>query len=214
LQQDLLHEFFSQPTPFFLTGGAALAGYYYGHRETEDLDFFAAPGADLDYAARQLAAAAARLNATVTSIKEAHQFRRYRVMRGEEVCLVDLVIDVPAGTALPHVMFGHVPVASRRDILANKLCALLGRAESKDLVDVRFLLRDGLSLVQALTDGETRDGGLNPATLAWLLNEIRLGPQARLPSNMDPEELETFRKDLVCKLQVLAFEGTEQKGHN
>ena len=54
LQRDLLREFFARERSFFLTGGAALAGFYFGHRETEDLDFFSAPGADLDAADRAL----------------------------------------------------------------------------------------------------------------------------------------------------------------
>ena len=36
LQHDLLEGFFAREQRFFLTGGAALAGFYLGHRETED----------------------------------------------------------------------------------------------------------------------------------------------------------------------------------
>jgi hypothetical protein len=41
LQQDLLAAFFAREQRFFLTGGAALAGYYLHHRRTSDLDLFA-----------------------------------------------------------------------------------------------------------------------------------------------------------------------------
>ena len=37
LQRELLAAFFRTPTSFFLTGGAALSGYYLDHRETLDL---------------------------------------------------------------------------------------------------------------------------------------------------------------------------------
>lgn len=40
LQRDLLEAFFRHESRFRLTGGAALAGYYLGHRETADLDLF------------------------------------------------------------------------------------------------------------------------------------------------------------------------------
>jgi hypothetical protein len=36
----LLFSFFERERGFFLTGGAALAGFYLHHRETTDLDFF------------------------------------------------------------------------------------------------------------------------------------------------------------------------------
>jgi hypothetical protein len=34
LQRDLLAAFFEREKRFFLTGGAALAGFYFGHRDT------------------------------------------------------------------------------------------------------------------------------------------------------------------------------------
>jgi hypothetical protein len=40
LQQDFLNAFFKREGRFFLTGGAARAGFYLGHRETCDLDLF------------------------------------------------------------------------------------------------------------------------------------------------------------------------------
>lgn len=40
-QLDLARAFFrQQPTGYFLTGGAVLAGWELGHRSTEDLDLF------------------------------------------------------------------------------------------------------------------------------------------------------------------------------
>jgi hypothetical protein len=40
LQKDFLNAFFTREDRFFLTGGAALAGFHLGHRETDDLDLF------------------------------------------------------------------------------------------------------------------------------------------------------------------------------
>jgi hypothetical protein len=40
LQISVLKAFFAREREFFLTGGAALAGFYLGHRVTDDLDFF------------------------------------------------------------------------------------------------------------------------------------------------------------------------------
>ena len=46
LQQEFLDACFSEPSAFFLTGGAALGGYHLGHRLTDDLDLFS-PGPDM-----------------------------------------------------------------------------------------------------------------------------------------------------------------------
>ena len=40
LQRDLLGAFFERERGFFVTGGAALAGYYLHHRVTDDIDLF------------------------------------------------------------------------------------------------------------------------------------------------------------------------------
>ena len=40
LQHDRLTAFFAREDRFFLSGGAALAGFYLRHRETHDLDLF------------------------------------------------------------------------------------------------------------------------------------------------------------------------------
>lgn len=40
LQEDLLRAFFERENSFFLSGGAALVGFYLAHRETHDLDLF------------------------------------------------------------------------------------------------------------------------------------------------------------------------------
>ncbi|HWU91351.1 MAG TPA: hypothetical protein VN253_28990 [Kofleriaceae bacterium] len=40
LQGQVLDAFFRRERGFFLTGGAALAGFHLGHRTTDDLDLF------------------------------------------------------------------------------------------------------------------------------------------------------------------------------
>lgn len=39
-QREVLEAFFAREQDVFLTGGAALAEYYLGHRTTDDLDLF------------------------------------------------------------------------------------------------------------------------------------------------------------------------------
>lgn len=40
LRREILDAFFQRERGFFLTGGAALAGFHLGHRTTDDLDLF------------------------------------------------------------------------------------------------------------------------------------------------------------------------------
>ena len=88
----------------------------------------------------------------------------------------------------------------------NKLCALLGRSEVRDLVDVRALLAKGGDLVRALTDAREKDSGFSPLTLVWLLRSLAVETLAPLEGHSKAEtgELVAFRDDLVSGLATLA----------
>jgi hypothetical protein len=120
LQHDFVEAFFQEPSSFFLTGGAALAGYYIGHRFTDDLDLFSPPVESMDLAVQRLRRAADALGATVESVQEAPEFRRFVVRRGEEATVVDLVIDRAPQLLTEKETIGHVRLDSQRKIAANK----------------------------------------------------------------------------------------------
>lgn len=205
LQADLLTAFFQQESRFFLTGGGALVGFYLGHRETEDLDLFCSDGAALEGGVRALELAAAECGATLSMKQRYPELRRLLAERGEERCLVDLVIDRAPAIEPDKATVGLIRVDTLREIAANKICALVGRAEIKDLVDLKALLMAGADLEQATVDAETKDGGADPATLAWLLAELSIIPTARLPAGVSAKELLAFRDALLPRLRALAF---------
>lgn len=128
--------------------------------------------------------------------------------RGDETCIVDLVIDRAPIIDDDKPVRDGVRVDSLREIAANKLCAVIGRAEIKDLVDLQVLLTHGIELGAAVLDAEKKDAGADPATIAWVVSQIKIGPDALLPGNADPIELDRFRTELVERLQVLAYERT------
>lgn len=206
LQLDLLGAFFAREKRFFLTGGGALAGYYLGHRDTEDLDLFGSSGLDADDAVRALEGAVRAAGATMETLKTYPDFRRFLVSRAEERCVVDIVIDRAPAIDSDKAVFGEVRVDTLREIAANKICTLLSRSEIKDLVDLKALVDQGIDLSQALQDARRKDGGAEPATLAWVLDQIHIGPKAALPGGVDAAELLAFRDAFTTKLRALAFE--------
>ena len=122
--------------------------------------------------------------------------------------LLDLVSD-PMPGAQPAMSFqvGDVTVAVEpiHDILVSKLCALLGRAELRDLVDVRALLGAGEDLCTAVADAPARASGFSALTLAWLLtglNVAALAKAADLPGD-EARALKEFVADLVRRLLEL-----------
>jgi hypothetical protein len=79
-------------------------------------------------------------------------------------------------------LFGEIWVDTLREIVVNKVGTLIGRCEIKDLVDLYFLKAEGFDAIDLLPDAQRKEGGLEPAMLAYLLSELsvesRLPPQA------------------------------------
>ena len=204
LQRDILEAFFRRESRFFLTGGAALAGYYLGHRETADLDLFTT-GDLLGDGETALRAAASEIGASIENIQTAPDFRRRLVRRGADGVVVDLVHErAPQGGEAKR-QYGFVWVDPPGEILANKLCTLLSRAEPRDLVDVLALERGGLRVEEALPLAIRKDAGLTPGQLGWVLSQISIGDDAVIPGGATPSELRSFLSDLIVRLARLAF---------
>ena len=205
LQRGLIDAFFARTQRFFLTGDAALSGFYLKHRTTKDLDLFAPTDVSMDEGVDALLGAATAVGATAVVMQQHPDFRRYAVSRGEERTLVDLAIDRTPQLLRDKNHFGAVVVDPMREIAANKIGALLDRFEARDLVDLQLLLRAGLTLAEVLRDAQQKHAGADPATLAWVLGTWRVPPTAPLPEGTTAVEIEAFRDDLVRQLARLAL---------
>lgn len=202
-QSEILEAFFRQEGRFFLTGGGALAGYHLGHRDTHDLDLFTLSPA-MEDGVRALRSAAREAGASWQEVRTAPEFRRVLLSRGDESVVVDLVIEHAEQLRREKPLHGIVRVDPAEEILANKLCTLLGRSEIRDLVDVRALESLGLSLGEALAAGQRKDGGLTPGQLAWVLSQITIGDAAPLPGGVPPADLREYLRGLIDRLVRLA----------
>lgn len=207
LQRAVLAAFFERESRFFLTGGGALAGFHLGHRATNDLDLFAITDI-LDDGDRALTDAAATIGASIERVRTAPDFRRHVLRRPGEVLVVDLVRErVPQVRPDKPVVDG-VRVDPAEEIFANKLCTLLSRSEVRDIVDVRALEELGLDLDAGLAAAKLKDGGLSAGQLAWVLSEIDIGDDARVPGNVTVPELRAYLTDLVSRLAKRAHPKT------
>lgn len=204
LQLDLLREFFSRQQGFFLTGGAALVGFHLGHRRTRDLDLFTT-GDLLEEGESALYEAADALGARVERIRTSMHFRRFLLSRGDESVVIDLARDLATQIDSKKLEVGGVRVDSPTEIMANKLCALLSRAELRDLVDVRALEETGLRVEDHLGLAMRKDGGLTPAQLAWTLAQLEIGDDASPPAGVSVRELRSYLEELVQRLTAVAY---------
>jgi hypothetical protein len=205
-QREVLEIFFRKEKRFFLTGGAALAGFHLGHRETDDLDLFVTEDV-LEEGLAALGAVAREIGAASEEILTTPDFRRRLLRRGGDSVIVDLVREHVA-QVFPHKpVIAGIRVDPAEEIMANKLCTLLARAEVRDLVDLRALEQAGLGLQDALDAGTRKDSGLTPAQLAWVLSEIRIGDDAQIPGGVAVPDLREYLRQLIDRLSRLALPG-------
>jgi len=204
LQNDVLAAFFARENRFFLTGGAALAGFYLGHRETKDLDLFTFDDV-LDDGAAFVTEIARQFGASLEGIQTSPDFRRYLLSRGEDAVVIDLVRDRAAQSHPEKNIVGNIWVVQPEEILANKLCTLLSRSEIRDLVDVRALENAGYSVEEAIPAAAAKDGGLTPGQLAWVLSQMKIGEDATPPGGVSADQLRDYLASLIRRLTLLAF---------
>jgi hypothetical protein len=178
LQRDVLVAFFEgypESQAFFLTGGSALAEFYLRHRYSDDLDIFTMipeTFRQVDPIVRDIAT---RLSLRVRESRRFADFAQY-FLEGDaypgSVLKVDWVRDVNVqfGEKVKH---GSVIVDSLVDITTNKICAILGRTEIKDFVDLYILLKEGdFAFDDVFTMAKEKDLGLTEFYFAGMLREV------------------------------------------
>lgn len=197
LQRQLAHAFLSRARGFFLTGGAVLVGWELAHRTTDDLDFFTDSNDAMAVSDATLRGAAESLGATVTSLVGSPDFHRYVVQRGDESVRVDVVRD---RTPQLHDKLERdgIRMDSVEEIFVNKICALVGRSEIRDLVDLMALEERGLRVEDSLALAQRKDASATPATLGWLLSTLTI------PEGPDRARLQRYAKDLERRMLALA----------
>jgi hypothetical protein len=206
LKYDFLRGFFALDHHFFLSGGSALGIFYLEHRLSYDLDFFSTQEVDWHQTRNLVQHVANDIGADLEAITEAPFFYRFKLLRGAEKEVLDFVAEKVRQIDEEKENMGGIAVDTLREIAANKLCALLGRGEQKDVVDLYFLQQAGINLSGMIELAANKEGGMEPAILSWVLSQIHfdeIPPYVLKPLTAD--ELNAFLADLTSQLADLSF---------
>lgn len=135
LQDEVLAVIFEESAGFYLTGGTALSRFYLNYRYSDDLDFF---NHDIVVFPDAFRLILTRLTLTWPEISievDARDFKRLRIGKEASGLKLDFVADRVQRIGVP-VKINGVYVDTVRNILSNKLCAVLGRDEGRDVADI------------------------------------------------------------------------------
>lgn len=208
LKHDFLRSFFKFNSDFFLTGGSALSIFYLDHRFSYDLDLFSLSEVNWHLVDNQLRAVCEEINASFEKISSSQMFYRYKLSRGEEVEVVDFVIEKVPQICEQKNRFNNINVDTIEEIGVNKICTLIGRSELKDLIDLYFLSLKGFDVLDHLLDAKKKDAGIEPAILSYLLDQIKINDNEMpfyLIKEVDGEDLKAFIEELKVKTSEISF---------
>jgi len=135
LQDAVLELVFKEPLGFYLSGGTALSRFYLNHRYSDDLDLFTHDIAMFPDSFRMLLGEIKKHFVETGLEVDSRDFKRFTVNQGGTRLKVDCVADRLPRAGVP-CKVGQVLVDTVRNILSNKLCALLDRDEARDVADV------------------------------------------------------------------------------
>ena len=125
--------------PFYLTGGTALGRFYLNHRYSDDLDFFLnADPRYSEYITELQKSISSHFNVNRIQSLFSDDFTRLFINDGDQALKVEFINDVDYHVGLPlKYQFGLIDTPV--NILSNKITALVGRDEPKDIFDIIHL---------------------------------------------------------------------------
>jgi len=167
LHRALAHVFAQGIDGVMLVGGTALAGYYAGHRRSDDLDLFTAD-APAQKAAVLSVKSLEEIGASLSGERSSARFHHWTCRLDGHDFTIQVVLDSNLFTVGSGVEAADgVVVADPETLLKMKAATLVSRAAEKDLYDLAWLFEqdDGLDVARLITLGSEVDGGINGEAL-------------------------------------------------
>ncbi len=132
LQDRVLETIFALESEFYLTGGTCLNRFYHEKRYSDDLDFFTNSSNRFSFSIRNMKQELTK-KFEVTTVLESKDFVRFMI---DDLLQIDFVNDrVPHYKDVIVLDNGYV-IDNVENILSNKLTAVIGRDNPKDVFDI------------------------------------------------------------------------------
>ncbi len=135
LQDEILPIIFQDDTEFYLTGGTCLNRFYFEKRYSDDLDLFTNFSNTFAYSAKDIIARISRRHFAVSRQVDSKDFIRIQITKDNVRLQVDFVNDRVKrfGDFKYH---GGYKLDNPLNILSNKITAVMGRDNPKDIFDI------------------------------------------------------------------------------
>ncbi len=200
LQDQVLEAVFSADTTFYLTGGTCLHRFYFPERYSVDLDLFTNETALFREDVRDLLK---RLDQKSIQYESVTDFRDFVRIMAEKKLRVDLICDrVYRSGKIVRTKEG-VALDNLLNLCANKVCAILGRDEPKDVFDLYTIYRHDPQDWAMVTAEAGKKCVLDPETFAFRLDSFPVELVESLHV-MDKNIIKGFKQDYPTMVRELS----------
>lgn len=180
---------------FYLTGGTALAGFYLGHRESEDLDFFSETEVDPLLVEIFLKSNQKKIGFQKFEFQKSFNRNLFFLYFLDGMILKTKFTYFPFPIIERGIRFGSLRIDNLRDIATNKVFTITQQLRSRDFIDLFFIIqKKKWGLRSLLKDARAKfDVYIDPIQLGSQLMKVRTledMPRMRVPLN--EEKIKTF----------------------
>lgn len=184
-------------TPFYLTGGTALAREYLHHRYSDDLDFFVNQNSKFSHYADLIVQALS--NTRNTQI--IHKSTSYYSLQIDNTLKLEFVNDVAHHYGKTKKTPLFYKVDNIINILSNKLTAIISRDEPKDIVDVWAIANyTKINWPHIFQDANSKAVGIFPPQIAQKLTTFPTQLLSQIKWTDQQPNSSTFQQDIkrIC----------------
>lgn len=139
LQDIILNRIFKKDTEFYLTGGTCLNRFYYEKRYSDDLDFFTNNSSTFHYSIIEILERFVNLD--YKKIIESKDFVRILINKDSTELQIEFVNDRVKRFGKFN-FYKNYKLDNPKNILSNKLTAILGRDNPKDVFDIYLISKN------------------------------------------------------------------------
>jgi len=137
LQDKVLGIIFSVENEFYLTGGTCLSRFYHEKRYSDDLDFFTHNSGRFSFAVKNIKVKLHEKHQVDVEVNSKN-FIRFRI---DKILQLDFVNDTVFRYKDVVVKENGYVIDSIENILSNKITAVIGRDNPKDIFDIYLICR-------------------------------------------------------------------------
>lgn len=189
--------------PFFLTGGTALAAFYLGHRESQDLDFFSLEPFDPLLLQATMQEIADKTNSELITTRRFPTYHEIFIENKKEGWKqkIDIVQEQPKRFGEVETVDG-IRVDALINIATNKILAIFGRLEPKDYLDLyTILMQTDLRFNELFELAWQKDLGLSEFYFANTIADVeQFKTLPNMKIDFDKNKFVQFYKDLSKEL--------------